>query len=123
MAGTSHRDNLAAWLLQVCSQEEAAPDVFCLAVNMMDTVLSRVEVSTSQLHLLASSCLLVSWKLRQHKPISASSIVKYSEAAFLLEELLVRTPFNISTFQHQLVVLSTRLRGCLAKVRFVSSQN
>ena len=97
MAGTSHRDNLAAWLLQVCSQEEAAPDVFCLAVNMMDTVLSRVEVSTSQLHLLASSCLLVSWKLRQHKPISASSIVKYSEAAFLLEELLVRTLF---TFQH-----------------------
>ena len=97
------RDNLAAWLLQVCQQEEASPHVFCLAVNMMDRVLARVEVSTSQLPLLASSCLLVSWKIRQHKPISASSLVKYSQTAFMLEELLVRSrhilPVSITKFE------------------------
>ena len=42
---TQHRDNTAVWLLQVCSQEQASPHIFCLAVNMMDRVLSRVEVS------------------------------------------------------------------------------
>ena len=97
MAASQHRDNTAAWLLQLCHQEEASPHVFCLAVNMMDRVLARVEVSASHLPLLASSCLLVSWKIRQDKPISASRIVKYSEAAFMLEELLVRT-LQILTF-------------------------
>ena len=123
-AGHSDRDNLAAWLLQVCQQEEASPHVFCLAVNMMDRVLARVEVSTSQLPLLASSCLLVSWKIRQDKPISASSLVKYSQAAFLVEELLVRTlDIVTSRYIRYSDLPSTRLRGCLAKVRFVSSQN
>ena len=98
MAPTSHRDSLAAWLLQVCHQEEASPHVFCLAVNMMDRVLARVEVSPSQLPLLASSCLLVSWKIRQHKPISASSLVKYSQTAFMLEELLVRSRHILPIF-------------------------
>merc|ERR1711990_1191785 len=93
------RDKLAAWLLQVCQQEEASPHVFCLAVNMMDRVLARVEVSSSQLPLLASSCLLVSWKIRQHKPISASSLVKYSQAAFLVEELLEWEVYVLSKLQ------------------------
>ena len=91
---TQHRDNTAVWLLQVCSQEQASPHIFCLAVNMMDRVLSRVEVSPPQLPLLASACLLVSWKIRQHKPIPASSIVKHSQAAFLQEELLVRPRYT-----------------------------
>merc|ERR1712241_610572 len=109
-AATQHRDNLAAWLLQLCHQEEASPDVFCLAVNMMDRVLSRVEVSASQLPLLASSCLLVSWKIRQDKPISASRIVKYSEAAFMLEELLEWEVYVLSKLQWNLpTVLATDL--------------
>ena len=97
-AGHSDRDNLAAWLVQVCHQEEAQPHVFCLAVSMMDRVLARLEVSQPQLPLLASSCLLLSWKIRQHKPISASRIVKYSQASFLLEELLVRSLHILLTF-------------------------
>ena len=84
------RDKLGRWLMAVCEEEEARPDVFCLSVAMMDLVLSRVEVSNSQLELLASACLLVSWKVREHKPISASRIVKYSQSAVTLDELLVR---------------------------------
>ena len=98
MAGAHHsynthqmRDKLASWLMEVCQAEEARSDVFCLTVSMMDMVLSRISVSPSHLQLLASACLLVSWKVRQHKPISAARIVKYSECRVKQEELLVRT--------------------------------
>jgi len=96
------RDKLASWLIEVCTAEEARPDVFCLTVSMMDLVLSRVEVSPSHLQLLASACLLVSWKVRQHKPISASRIVKHSQCQVKLEELLEWEVYILSVLQWNL---------------------
>jgi len=109
MAGAIHsynthqmRDKLASWLMEVCQAEEARSDVFCLTVSMMDMVLSRISVSPSHLQLLASACLLVSWKVRQHKPISAARIVKYSECQVKLEELLEWEVYILSVLQWNL---------------------
>ena len=55
----------------------------------MFRVLSKISIKGSQLQLLASACLLVSWKIREHSAISAAKIVKYTNYNVKLEELLV----------------------------------
>ena len=57
--------------------------------SSMFRVLSKISIKGSQLQLLASACLLVSWKIREHSAISAAKIVKYTNYNVKLEELLV----------------------------------
>jgi len=82
------RQVVAEWMLEVCEEEQSQPELFCLAINCLDRFLSRVEIKKSQLQLLASACLLVSWKVREHSKITAQKIVKYTNYNIQQEELL-----------------------------------
>ena len=83
------RETVAEWLLAVCEEEQAEPELFCLAVQVLDSALARITIKRAQLQLLAASCLLVSWKVRECRPISAVKIVKYTNFSVQLETLLV----------------------------------
>lgn len=83
------RETVAEWLQAVCEEEVAEPELFCLAVQCLDAALARIPVKGAQLQLLAAACLLVSWKVRECRPISAVKIVKYTNYSVQLETLLV----------------------------------
>ena len=83
------RETVAEWLQAVCEEEAAEPELFCLAVLCLDAALARIPVKGAQLQLLAAACLLVSWKVRECRPISAVKIVKYTNYSVQLETLLV----------------------------------
>ena len=83
------RETVTEWLQAVCEEEAAAPELFCLAVQCLDEALARIPLKGAQLQLLAASCLLVSWKVRECRPISALKIVKYTNYSVQLETLLV----------------------------------
>merc|ERR1712168_1243694 len=82
------RQVVAEWMLEVCEEEQSHPELFCLAVNCLDRFLSKVQIKKSQLQLLASACLLVLWKVREHRKITALKIVKYTNYNVQQEELL-----------------------------------
>ena len=83
------RETVAQWLLSVCEEERAEPSLFCLAIQCLDSALTKITIKGAQLQLLAASCLLVSWKVRECRPISAVKIVKYTNYSVQLETLLV----------------------------------
>jgi len=82
------RQVVAEWMLEVCEEEQSQPELFCLAVNCLDRFLSKVVIKKTQLQLLASACLLVSWKVREHSKITAQKIVKYTSFNVHQDELL-----------------------------------
>lgn len=49
----------------------------------------------TQLQLLASACLLVSWKVREHSKITAQKIVKYTNYNVQKDELLISSLFKL----------------------------
>ena len=51
----------------------------------------------SQLQLLAAACLLVSWKVREHSPISAQKLIEFTDFNVQLDDLLV-TKSNLLSF-------------------------
>jgi len=82
------RRQVAAWMLEVCEEEQTSPQVFCLAINYLDRFLSSCKIAKSQLQLVGAVCLLVSWKVRDHSPISAQRLIEYTDFTVSLEDLL-----------------------------------
>jgi len=74
--------------MAVCEEEKAEPQVFCLAAQCLDAALDTILIKGPQLQLLAAACLLVSWKVRECRPISALKIVKYTNFSVQLKTLL-----------------------------------
>eukprot|EP00095_Tigriopus_kingsejongensis_P004964 maker-scaffold96_size378025-snap-gene-1.19 protein:Tk04964 transcript:maker-scaffold96_size378025-snap-gene-1.19-mRNA-1 annotation:"g1 s-specific cyclin-d3" len=72
------RKNVADWMVELCEDQQAPAEIFCLAMNYFDRFLSVCVIASSQLQLLGAVCLLVAWKVREHAPISASRLVQYS---------------------------------------------
>jgi len=73
------RKEVSHWMLEICEAENCHPEIFCLAINYLDRFLSICKIAQSQLQLLASVCLLVACKVRQHRPLPASKLVEYSD--------------------------------------------
>lgn len=84
----SMRRELASWMLEVCEEEAACPQVFCLAVTYLDRFLQNCKIAKSQLQLLGAVCLLVSWKVREHSPITAQRLIEYTDFNISLDDLL-----------------------------------
>ena len=124
----SMREVVAEWLLAVCTEDKCQPQIFHLTVNILDTVLTKIDIKASQLQLLASACLLVSWKIRNQSPISAVKIVKYTSFNVKLEELLVssflpsnpclKIVWSPKLFEPEENI--SDLESCLAVVMFLS---
>ncbi len=80
---------VADWLMEICEDQQAQPEVFCLAMNYLDRFLGIVRITQSQLQLLGAVCLLVAWKVRQHEPLPAARLVEYSDFNLNLIDIMV----------------------------------
>nr|ADD38930.1 G1/S-specific cyclin-D3 [Lepeophtheirus salmonis] len=83
-----NRWEVADWMLEVCEDRGVSPEVFVLAMNYLDRFLSVCTISKSQLQLLGAVCLLVSWKVREHRPLPASKLVEYSDFNLTLIDIM-----------------------------------
>merc|ERR1711988_1636795 len=78
----------ANWMLELCEEEGSSPQVFCLAINYLDRFLSACKIARTQLQLLGAVCVLVSWKVRGHSPITAHRLREYTDFTVSLTDLL-----------------------------------
>mgnify|MGYP000130760892 CR=1 FL=1 len=56
------RHQVAQWLLEVCESEECSPPCYPQAIQLLDRFLSKQSVPTTQLQLLATTCLFIASK-------------------------------------------------------------
>merc|ERR1711953_319519 len=82
------RREVANWMLELCEEEGSSPQVFCLAINYLDRFLSACKIARTQLQLLGAVCVLVSWKVRGHSPITAHRLREYTDFTVSLTDLL-----------------------------------
>lgn len=85
----SMRKIVAEWMLEVIHEQQSQPEVFCLAMNMLDRFLSLCPVLKVQLQLLGSVCLLISSKIREPCPIPGQTIIVYTDYSITQEEIKV----------------------------------
>ena len=80
---------VAEWMLEVVHEQNSQPEVFTLAMNMMDRFLCRCRISKSQLQLVGSVCLLISSKIREPCPIPGRTLIGYTDYSITPEEIKV----------------------------------
>jgi cyclin D2 len=76
------------WMLEVCEDQEAGPEVFLLAVHYLDSFLSTTTIRKSQFQLAAATCLLLASKFSSVVPLSALQLVLYTDHSVTVAELL-----------------------------------
>ena len=83
------RKIVAEWMLQVIHEENSQPEVFCLAMNIMDQFLSQTPVLKNRLQLLGTVCILIASKILEPCPIPGNSLIVYTDYSITAEELKV----------------------------------
>merc|ERR1711902_175669 len=81
------RKIVADWMLEVIREQNSQPEVFCLAMNIMDRFLSQMKVLRTQLQLLGAVCILIASKIREPCPIPGKSLITYTDYSITAEEL------------------------------------
>merc|ERR1712203_836050 len=81
------RKIVADWMLEVIQEQNSQPEVFCLAMNIMDRFLSQTPVLRNQLQLLGAVCTLIASKTREPCPIPGKSLIIYTDYSITAEEL------------------------------------
>ena len=90
------------WMLEVCEDQEAGPEVFLLAVHYLDTFLSTTTIRKSQFQLVAATCLLLASKFSAVVAISALQLVLYTDHSVTVEELVQWEQQVLNSLQWQL---------------------
>ena len=83
------RKIVADWMLEVTEEAKCSPEVFSLAVNYMDRVLSKIPIEKSQFQLLASVCIFLASKFKESSPLCAEKLVICSDFSFTTQEMMV----------------------------------
>lgn len=88
------KEATVCWMVNVVRQEGKGEAMTALARRCMDRFLASLEedeslAAWSSSPLLAASCLLVTSKIFSPNPLSARSLLKYADNAFMMQELLV----------------------------------
>lgn len=83
------RKIVTEWMLEVTEEEKCSPEVFSLAVNYMDRVLSSVSIAKHQFQLLASVCIFLASKFKESSPLTAEKLVICSDFSFNTDEIMV----------------------------------
>lgn len=65
------------------------PDIFPLAVNILDRYLSHQQVFPTDLQAIAGVCLFVASKLKAPTPLNADNLVYFSSGAIDANLILV----------------------------------
>jgi len=81
------RKIVSDWMLEVCQELGCQPEVFCLAMNLMDRFLARCRIAKSQLQLIGAVCLFLSSKFKETAPIPSEKLVMYTDFSVTLEEI------------------------------------
>ena len=90
------RKIVSEWMLDIVQQERSQPEVFCLAINILDRFLSTCAIYKTQLQLLGAVCLLIASKIREPCPIPGKTLITYTDYSITAEELKVSfNDFNI----------------------------
>ena len=92
------RKLVADWMLGVVHEQNSQPEVFCLAINLLDRFLCHCCIRKSQLQLLGSVCILIGSKIREPCPIPGKTLITYTDYSITAEELKVsnRLTYNCS---------------------------
>jgi len=80
---------VAEWMLEVVHEQRSQPEVFSLAVNLMDRFLCSCRVAKQQLQLAGSVCILIASKMRETCPIPGQTLIAYTDYSITQEELKV----------------------------------
>merc|ERR1719195_2284175 len=75
------RKIVTEWMLEVTEEQKCSPEVFSLAVNYMDRVLSQMGIKKHQFQFLAS-------KFKESSPLCAEKLVIYSDFSFSTEDIM-----------------------------------
>ena len=87
---TPHMRKLVAdWMLGVIHEQNSQPEVFCVAMNLLDRFLCHCCIRKSQLQLLGSVCILIGSKIREPCPIPGKTLITYTDYSITAEELKV----------------------------------
>jgi len=81
------RKIVSDWMLEVCQELCCPPEVFCLAMNLMDRFLAKCRIEKSQLQLLGAVCLFLSSKFKETAPIPSEKLVMYTDFSVTLESI------------------------------------
>merc|ERR1711953_471848 len=81
------RKVVSDWMLEVCQELCCPPEVFCLAMNLMDRFLAKTRIEKSQLQLLGAVCLFLSSKFKEAAPIPSEKLVMYTDFSVSLESI------------------------------------
>ena len=74
----------------MCEEQRCEEEVLPLAVNFLDRFLSTYsELKRNRLQLLATVCMFLASKLKETTPLSAETLVIYTDNSITLQELLV----------------------------------
>jgi hypothetical protein len=85
---TPHMRKLVAdWMLGVVHEQNSQPEVFCVAMNLLDRFLCHCCIRKSQLQLLGSVCILIGSKIREPCPIPGKTLITYTDYSITAEEL------------------------------------
>ena len=83
------RKIVADWMLDIVQQEHSQPEVFCLAMNILDRFLCTLQIHKTQLQLLGAVCLLIASKIREPVPICGKNLILYTDYSITAEEIKV----------------------------------
>lgn len=86
--GVHARRTVAQWMLEVCEEQKREEEVFPLAINFLDRILSCHETDKSRLQLLAAVCLFIASKLKEAHPFDAMNLVAYTDFSIDVQDLL-----------------------------------
>merc|ERR1719410_1007438 len=81
------RKIVSDWMLEVCQELCCPPEVFCLAMNLMDRFLAKTRIEKSQLQLLGAVCPFLSSKFKEAAPIPSEKLVMYTDFSVSLESI------------------------------------
>jgi len=81
------RKIVSDWMLEVSEEMGSSPEVFCLAMNLMDRFLGKCRIEKSQLQLLGAVCLFLSSKFKETAPIPSEKLVMYTDYSVSLEAI------------------------------------
>merc|ERR1712012_753186 len=96
----------ADWMLEVIQEQNSQPEVFCLAMNIMDRFLSQMKVLRTQLQLLGAVCILIASKIREPCPIPGKSLIIYTDYSISAEELKEWELFVLYQMQWELSAIT-----------------
>lgn len=93
------RKIVTEWMMELTSGEKSHPEVFALAVDYLDRILTRVPIKKNQFQLLATVCLFLASKFKENEPISAEKLVVLTDFSVTIDlitewELMVLKVLN-----------------------------